>query len=151
LTNFARWDNDENHRVIWYIEFPAFTFGSETELKKLVSAEIWIDRLVGKVLFRWDYRPDGYVCWYPWIEYEECSQANNPGTVAYPQGNQRESYRQMKTLSNPPIQCAPVMGRPSNTGFQFQVRLTIKGFCRVRGLFLKAEPIERKLFSDMVC
>ena len=151
FTTFARWDNDEDHRVVWYIEFPAFTFGDEMALKKLVSAEIWIDRLVGEVVFRWDYRPDGYVCWYPWIEYKECSQAANPGSVAYPQGNQRESYRQMKTLPSPPLQCAPVMGRPSNIGFQFQVRLTVKGFCRIRGMFPKAEPIDRKLYSDMVC
>lgn len=150
LSDSARFDKNAN-RVVWYFETPAFTFGDETALKKLVSAEIWIDSLYGEAMFRWDYRPDGYVCWYPWIEYKCCTAGNPPAsTVQYPQGNLRESYRQMNTLPAPPIQCAPVMGRPSNQGFQFQVRLTIKGYCRVRALFLKAEGMDRKLYSDMV-
>ena len=150
LTTSDRWD-ESDHRVVWYIEFPSFTFGDETALKKLVSAEIWIDNLMGEVVFHWDYRPDGYVCWTPWIVYKECSQATPPLNVNYPQGNLRESYRQMKTLPTPPLACNPIMARPSNIGFQFQVRLTIKGFCRVRGLFLKGEPVDRKLYDGMVC
>jgi hypothetical protein len=150
LSNAARFDNNAN-RVVWYMEFPAFTFGDELALKKLVSAEIWIDKLVGEVMFRWDYRPDGWVCWNPWIEYKVCTEGNPPGNVHYPQGNLRESYRQMNSLPTPPDACAKVMGRPSFIGHQFQVRLTVKGFCRIRGLFLHAEPFERKLYQNLVC
>jgi hypothetical protein len=149
FSNALRWDEGD-HRVVWYFETPAWTFGDELALKKLVGAEVWIDKLVGEVVFHWDYRPDGYVCWTPWIVYKECAQANPPADVRYPQGNLRESYRQIKTLPTPPVQCNPVMARPSNQGHQFQLRVTIKGFCRVRGIFPMAELLEKGTYQNMV-
>jgi len=41
------------------------------------------------------------------------------------------------------------MGRPGNVGYQMQPRLTVKGFCRVRGLLLHAEQVERKLYTNL--
>lgn len=155
LSTAGRWDNNGQNRVSWYIEFPAFTWGSEYQLKKLIGAELWVDKLLGEVVFRMDYRPDGDPCWYPWMEWKECTAKDSCETVhnpvcTYPTP-MRESYRQMVTLPSPPVACASVMHRPSNIGHQFQVRLTIKGWCRVRGLYLHAEPVERKLYSNLVC
>jgi hypothetical protein len=149
FSNALRWDEGD-HRVVWYFETPAWTFGDELALKKLVGAEVWIDKLVGEVVFHWDYRPDGYVCWTPWIVYKECAQANPPTNAHYPQGNLRESYRQTKTLPTPPVACNPIMARPSNQGHQFQLRLTVKGYCRVRGIFPMAELLEKGTYHDMV-
>lgn len=143
--------DDYDNRVGWYIEFPAFTFGSELKMKKLIGAEVWFDSIVGNVDFKMEYRPDGYVCWYPWHAWSVCTQGQSDSpTVHYPQ-TLRPSYRQYQSLPVPPRDCAPVQGRPSNQGFQFQARLNVRGYCRVRGLFLHAEPMERKLYSDLTC
>lgn len=148
-----RFDNYDN-RLTYYLELPSLNFESELTMKKLVSAEIWFDKLFGKTDFKLEYRPDGYVCWFPWHAWDACTQAqSDQPTPHYPQPNllPRESYRQFQTLPVPPRDCAAPMARPANQGYQFQVRLTVHGYCRIRGVFLHAEPMERKLYEGLVC
>jgi hypothetical protein len=153
LTNYSRTDGADN-RVQWYIEFPAFTWGNEFELKKLVSAELWIDKLLGTVEFQMDYRPNCSPCWFPWHKWQLCTARNtcedvhNPTPYCTPLS---ESFRQTINLPKPPPVCEPVMSKPSDIGYQFQTRLTIKGWCRVRGLLLKAEHVDQKLWDNMPC
>ncbi len=156
MTDFSRFEDVDN-RVSWYVEFPAFTWGDEFMLKKLVSAELWLDKLLGTVYFQMDYRVDGDPCWYPWHKWQECTAKNACEDVHNPTGCSpypiplRESFRQTVTLPKPPVVCERVSGRPSYIGYQFQPRLTIKGWCRIRGVLLKAERVETKLYGDMVC
>jgi hypothetical protein len=142
-------------RVTWVIEFPAFTWGKEFELKKLIGAEIWADRLSGTVNFQLEYRPDGAACWVPWHTWKKCSQRTTAEDCAnpasYPITTCLESYVSTMTMPMPPDNCAVPMGRPSNQGYQFQPRLVIHGFCRIRGLMLHAEPLGRKLYENITC
>lgn len=155
ISNADRFEKGDN-RVEWFIEFPAFTWGNEFEMKKLVSAEIWIDRLFGEVMFQMEYRPDGDACWYKWHTWKQCTartsceDVRNPNCT-YPT-DYCESFRETMILPKPPASCVRPSGRPSNYGFQFQPRLIIKGFCRVRGLLLKAERVQQQLYGkDLVC
>ena len=154
ITNSSRFEDVDN-RVEWYVEFPAFTWGDEFAMKKLVSAELWLDKIFGQVNYFMDYRPDGDPCWYPWHAWDlctardSCEDVHNPVCV-YPR-TLRESFRQTISLPVPPNVCESVSGRPTNIGYQFQCRLRIKGWCRIRGLLLKAEHVESKFFGDMVC
>lgn len=142
-------------RVVWIIETPAFTWGKELDLKKLVSGELWLDRLFGTVDIQVQYRPDSDACWREWTTFQECTprstaeNAINP--ISYPAQDCLESYRSTLTFPVPPTDCASATGRPSNVGYQFQVRLVIRGFVRIRGLYLHAEPVDRKLFENMRC
>lgn len=148
-------DTNSEVRVTWIIEFPAFTWGQEFMLKKLVSAELWVDKVFGKVDFQMDFRPDGDPCWLTWHKWQICSARNscedviNP--VCYPLTPFRETYKQTMTLPIPPERCETISGRPSNILYQAQCRLTITGWCRLRGLLLKALPVDRKLYEAMVC
>lgn len=151
LTDYAKFENGDN-RVTWQIEFPAYTSGDEFALKKLVSGEIWIDKVWGEVIFVMEYRPDGDPCWHPWVTWKECTQRGSLDTAeTYPPVEYRESYRSMRTLPLPPDACDSRGNRPANIGYQFQPRLTIKGWCRVRGLLLYMEKVERRLYQDLVC
>lgn len=144
-------------RIQWQMEFPAFTWGQEFELKKLVSSEIWADRIFGEVIFHAEYRPDGQTCWSDWHTWKTCSARNScENTInpqCYPLEDYGENYRQVMGLPLPPATCAVSSGspRPTNVGFQFQVRLTVTGFCRIRGLQLFAEPVKRSMYSMLVC
>ena len=157
LTSYLRSDiNPTNEdRVTWIIEFPSFIFKQDWYMKKLESAELWVDRLYGKVDFKMEYRPDGETCWRPWHQWQLCSARNtaedviNP--ISYPLGQYGETYKQTLTLPRPPETCNIVSARPMPIGYQFQPRLTITGFCRVRGIQLKALPLERKVFAEQVC
>jgi hypothetical protein len=158
LTSFLK--EDENitgeNRITMISEFPAFTWGDETQLKKLVGAEIWVDRLHGTVRFSLEYRPDGQACWIPWHIWKKCSPKNSAedvhNPISYPLTPCLESYFNSMTLPAPdPTRCASATGRPSNQAYQFQPRLVVKGFCRVRGIYLHAEPMGRKLYENMTC
>lgn len=155
ISTSERFEADDK-RVAWYIEFPAFTWGDEFELKKLVSAELWLDRIYGEVMYALEYRPDGDPCWYMWHQWKFCTARNSCEDVHNPvclyQKEYCESFRETVTLPRPPDSCQRASGRPTTIGYQFQCRLTIKGFCRVRGLLLKAEKMKQQLYGpDQVC
>lgn len=146
---------DGDKRVTWFIEFPAYTWGQEFLLKRLVSAELWIDKIYGEVVFQLEYRPDSDPCWKVWHLWTECTARttceNVTNPVCYPADTYRESYRTTVTMPKPPVVCESPTGRPSNIGYQFQCRLIIKGWCRIRGFRLIAETLEKKLYSGLVC
>lgn len=152
--------SEETRRVKWQIETPAWTWADtigERELKKLTSAELWIDRLYGTVEFEMEYRPDGATCYIPWIQWKECSPKNTAELAGVPPGYPvplGECYKATMVLPKPPENCAPCgTGRMAYIGYQFQFRLTIKGFCRLRGIWGWAEPVERAQYpvKNMVC
>jgi hypothetical protein len=155
ITNYSRVEESDS-RVNWVIEFPAFNWQHPFDMKKLVSGELWVDRLHGTVDFTIEYRPDGEMCWQPWHIWQACSprnsieDTNNP--IAYPLVPYTECYRSTMTLPKPPEACAGCgTGRPAYLAYQIQVRLTIRGFCRIRGLLLHAQRVDRKLYANLQC
>lgn len=162
LTKDDRFDSGDN-RIQMTVEFPSFTWGNEFQLKQQIGAELWIDRLYGEVVFLLEYRPDGESCWQKWHEWKVCAPRNscentspNPCTglsqvMCYPLVQFGESYRQTLTLPSPPNACSSTSGRPAFINYQCQPRLTVRGFCRIRGLILHASPRERKLYDNKVC
>lgn len=147
---------DSSKRVTWGIEFPSYDEGKPFLLKKLDSAEIALDKLFGTVYFKLEYRPDQDPCWYPWAEWSECAARTscedvvNP--VCYPETPYRESFRATKTLPvlgfYAPQQSAT--GRPTNIGYEFQARLTIKGWCRIRKFLLHTLPRDREPYRGII-
>lgn len=147
---FDHYDN----RIEWYIEFPAFNFGKELDLKKLIGGELWFDLLRSEAVFTLDYRPDGHVCWFPWHTWTVCTDTNLDPLVQAIESvtpYTRVSYRQTQSFPKPKADCAQPSSRPTTIGYQFQARLKIKGAARVRGFFLHAEPVERKLYDKQAC
>lgn len=142
-------------RVIWVIETPAFTWNDEFALKKLVGMDLWVDKLLGEVIFRVEYRPDSDPCWHQWQMWTECQARNSCedaiDPVCYPLTGYGESFRSTMTLAKPLPACESATGRPNNVGYQFQLRITVKGQCRIRGFMIHAEPVERKLYQNIVC
>lgn len=153
LTNSERFDEDDR-RVEWFVETPAYTWGNSFTLKELDSMEIWIDRMYGTVDFKVEFRPDSDPCWYPWHEWRECTarnsceDVNNP--VCYPIQPFCESFRTTMVLPKPPHPCGQI-GRPVNIGYQFQMRITIKGFCRIRGILVHAFPRDKQPYLGITC
>lgn len=160
LTQRSRFDVNAfgESRVSWVIETPAFNWGNEFELKKLVSAELWVDRLWGTVQFSVDWRPDSDACWKHWHTWETCTARDCRDDVwnpceddGYPKDPFGDSYRATMTLPRPPEECALATGRPANIGYQHQVRIRIHGYCRIRGIILHAELMNRALYQGKVC
>lgn len=163
ITNTSRTDKvdggiDGGNRVTTIAEFPAFTWAGsigELNLKKLVMAEIGVDRVFGTVDFFLQWRPDSAACWINWHQWKECSPKNINETVAepiaYPLPECLESYRATMRTPKPPENCAQPTGRPAHIGFQMQCRLIWKGFARIRSFILYAEPVEQGLYRQITC
>lgn len=142
-------------RITWIIETPAFTHGNEDELKKLVSAEFGIDRVVGEVIVKVEYRPDSDTCYHPWSEFKLCAlKTSEPNVLEpdpYPPPELGPCYRSSVVLPVPPATCSPCGNkRPSNIAFQQQLRITVKGYARIRKIVLWAEPVEQALYDNLV-
>jgi hypothetical protein len=156
-----RWDSQENNdgdRVTWYMEFPAYTWGDPLTLKKLVGGAIWIDKLLGTVEFHLQYRPNQYPCWIDWIAWKECTAKDcreDPEATSCPDYAVQpycEAFEPDREFPVPPVICIDrAQKHPSNIAYQFQCRLIVKGWCRIRGFILYAEPFEKAAYDGLVC
>lgn len=160
MTTQDRFDSQagvSGDRVTWYLESPAYTWGNPFGLKQLETLELWIDKILGTVEFEAYYKPDSWPCWIPWHAWTECAakscEEDEDAVVCYPGTIQQycESFVATRMLAKPPVHCIKPMERPSNKAFQFQIRLIIKGWCRVRGMLLHALPVRDKPFENIVC
>lgn len=146
-------------RIQWQFETPAFNWGDEFLFKELIACEFWIDRLYGTTTFLVEWRPDSEACWKYWHKWQSCAARNCVEDVTNPCGDYNgypiqefgESFRSTLVLPKPPQNCESITGRPAHIGYQFQLRVTIKGFCRVRGITLYSSPRERALWDIKVC
>lgn len=144
------------NRVPMRIEFPAWNWDRPFDLKRLVTAEIWCDRVFGEVVFTLEFRPDGQTCPIFWHKWKICSPRNSAETcvspISYPLQEFGECYLSTMTMPKPPENCASCLtGRPANIAYQIQPILTVYGFCRIRGFLLHSEPHLRKLWAKITC
>lgn len=156
MTNFAQFDNNKfgESRITWIVETPSYTFGDENQFKQLENAEFWFDRIYGDVIFKLQYRQDGNPCWIDWHEWQVCvaRNSNDAGNPSYPFTQYCESDQKPMVMPKAPgFGCSPTNSRPTNLGYQFQLRLTIKGFARLRSIRVFALPKERQHYDGLVC
>lgn len=145
-------------RIQWQFETPGYTWGNPFELKRLSSAELWIDRLVGTVNFYVYYRPGGSACFYFWHAWQDCTARDCREDTEilcpdseYPQQPYCPQYRATMVLPEPPVSCDENNIRPSNLDYTFQLKIAIRGSCRIRGILVHAYPVERAPFEGVVC
>lgn len=143
-------------RVQWFAEFPAFTWGKEFDMKELEGGELWVDKVLGTVRMTIDYRVDADPCWRPWFVTEFCAAKSCAEdadlTNCYPTApNFREGYKWPVTFPKPKPACDSMGVRPSTQGYQFQVRVSVLGWCRIRGIILYASEKERELYQGLKC
>lgn len=153
LTDYSLFQQDDK-RVTMICETPAFTWQKETECKRLIGGQLWVDRLYGRVLFKVEYRPDGETCWHVWQEWQECNARSSAedwfDPIGYPATPYGEGYRQTMDLPEPQPECAPMSNRQTNIGYQFQLRITVKGWARIRGIILYAEEFKKGMYDQLV-
>lgn len=156
LTRGDMAENGDN-RITWSFESPAWTWADtigENEYKTLLNGEISFDQVWGKIDVTVEFRPDYYPCWQLWTKFEACiarSTAEDPYTPSYPPADYLPGYHPHKNFGKPPDTCLAPLQQPANLGFQFQVRVTIKGWAKVRSLHLFAERAERPTYYNMPC
>jgi hypothetical protein len=129
-----KFDNSVNP-IQWTIESRAMNFGSQFDMKRLHSSDIFVDRVSGECSIEVEYRPDSYACWATWDTFEFC--ATNKQCVSDfgecpTLSNIKEQYQTKIQLTSPPDEFNPVTKQLFKTGYEFQVRLKCKGFFRIK-------------------
>lgn len=152
MTNSQKFETSEGKRVNWYFETPAYTWNDVFKMKRLDGAELWLDKILGTVNITVYYRPDQSPCWIKWHSWQECEASTscedvvNP--VCYPTQPYCEGYRATRQLRSPPNKTDQQNARPTDIGYQFQLKIEVKGWCRFRGIVVHALPVMNAPFDN---
>lgn len=156
ITRSSKTENGDN-RVTWSPEFPAFNWsvaGLELRLKQLKGGELWVDKISGTVEMDVYYRGDSDPCWRLWFHTELCAarcEDFDNACTAYPCAPFREGYKFPVVFPEPPQSCDSMSVRPSSIAYGFQVKIMVKGWCRIRGLILYALPHTEPQYHGISC
>jgi len=155
ITNFAQSDVNRTGeaRITWVIETPAYDFGDIDRFKELDNAQFWFDRIFGTVEFKLQYREDANPCWIDWYQWKVCAPRSSAeqGGPTYPVTQFCEQDMNPMVMPKAPrFGCKGLDTRPHNLGYQFQLRLTVHGFCRLRELKVFALPKERQHYDRII-
>lgn len=151
-----RSDNGDN-RISWYIETPSFDWRNPFMLKELETVELWIDRLYGSCEVEVFFRPDAWPCYVFWHAFKMCAArdcSEDPlleTPCIYPTQPYCQQDRATLMMPKPPAPCLVTNERPANLGYQFQIKIQVRGSMRIRGLLLHALPREKQPFKGLVC
>jgi hypothetical protein len=145
-------NGEDSNRITWIVETPAYTWGKPFEKKKLDGLELWVDRMIGDCVFKVYYRPDQNPCWQLWHVWQ-MQNPLEPCPDIYPTQLYCQQYRANMVLPVPKFTCDPnqTKPRPTNIGYQFQVKIEIIGFCRIRGILIHGKPLEDPPFDELIC
>lgn len=142
----------QDNRIAWQFESPAYTWNREFDMKELDGAEFFVDSIEGTVRFKVEYRVDSDACWQFWGETEFCATASPTPVDGYPAPTFCKGFKFPITLAKPrPGTCDSMNIRPTNRGYQFQVRVTVLGTMKMKGMVLWALPLERQPFENINC
>ena len=135
---------DGVNRIVLSCETAAYDWNSLFVLKELQGGELFLDELQGTVDIEVEYRVDADPCWRPWhqrqyqITQDQATTIQNP--IPYPPAPQLCNGQKFPmVLPKPPLpKCVTLNHRPSNIGYFFQMRISIKGIARLRGFLFYA-------------
>lgn len=143
----------EDFRITMMAETPAYTFDRPHKWKELKGGEIWIDRAYGRVTVQVYYRPDADPCWVLWHQHEFCVARNSTEDVSnpevYPEEGYSEGYRWPIVLPTPPGPCDSMHVRPTNKGYQFQIKIVVIGWARIRSILVYATELPKSIYEGL--
>lgn len=143
----------DDRRITWMVETPAYNFNLPQKLKQLKGGEIWLDRVFGTVTVQVWYRPDASPCWVLWHRHEFCVSRstceNVIDPICYPETGQAEGYKWPIVLPKPPATCDPMGVRPTDIGFQHQMRIAVTGWARIRSIFVYGVQLPHSIYQGL--
>lgn len=130
-------------RIECVAETRAFKALNEFEMKRLCAAELWWDQVVGNVNVDVKYRPDQYPCWFNWEQKEMCSTAQDcqSDDVCQASVTFESGYKTRMPLRSPTPACETADGKPSDCGYNFQIRIQWIGHARLKKMLLKCQTL----------
>lgn len=149
ITNWSKTDEGDR-RIPWLIETPAYNCGAPFQQKILDTVKFWFDEIFGTVDVEVYFREDSNPCWHPWTAFRLCT-ARDDGASPYPTILCPGGQIPVTLPTAPASDCNVMQKRPCNLGYQFQLRLQIKGWMRVRGIVPFMQPKEEAIYYGLSC
>lgn len=148
-TNWSKTDEGDA-RIPWLVETPAYNGGGPFKRKQLDTVKFWFEEIYGTVDVEVYFREDSNPCWHPWTAFRLCNARDNSES-AYPVIYCPEGRIPVTLPTAPSSDCNHTQKRPCNLGYQFQIRLVIKGWLGVRGIIPIMLPEEETPYERLVC
>lgn len=142
--------------ITWTANFPSYNFTDGFSLKKLESGELFVDRVRGVVEITMKFRADQHPCWHLWDTFSFCGKITDCGpfaTCAGPMTSLREQFRGKLKLHQPLDTWDDINDRLYRTGYEFQPRIEVTGFCQLRQIRILAVPMPETVNAErpLVC
>lgn len=160
LTDALKFENGDN-RITWMVETPSYTWSKPWECKKLDNLILWLDSIFGTVDLDVYFRPDQDPCWHYWNHKQLCagrscreslprSASPLPSVCNYiDQPFCAQDRIPVVFPVAPGFDCHNGENRPVNFGYQFQLRIVVTGWCRLRGIQLYQVPAEKPPYEGV--
>ena len=134
-----------------YFETRRCDFGQINYRKIIRRIDLYISELLGSATVTIEYRSDVSQQWREAGEYTFCAQVNDPvitGETVHVWKNLNPQHRsQVKTFTIPTIRDS-ITRRATNTGFQFQFRVSWNGHLLVNRIVAHAEPLDQEQYAS---
>jgi len=121
-----------------FLETRRDNFGDSQQLKRLYTAELFIDDIIDDVTIVIRYRPDEYPEWTEWVTLKFCASVSqclppqNPKFICSVWKTKRGTYAARVMLTTPTEVINKLRGGYLSSGYEFQFRMEITGHCRLR-------------------
>ena len=150
ITKEGRFD-EEQSRIRWSVELPSYNFQTPTDLKRLFSGDLSLDKIAGQVDVGLFYRTDQELCWHDWdtlqfcAKYKDCAdedvECKDPHTY-------NELVQVKQKFRTPPDDFNDTMGKLNRVGQEFQPRIDFTGYCRLKIARFFAYPEQESQFTE---
>jgi hypothetical protein len=145
------------NKVTSAVETASYNFGTGGSAKKLESADMWVDEIVGVVTFDIDFRPDQYPVWIDWqtfsisAKFEDCGTdvAGTSCVGEYLPQTYLPQYRPRLQVGAPPDTVEDATGTPYNYGWEFAAKIKWTGKARIKMLRLKARETQEEPYANV--
>lgn len=150
ITTDERFDNGSTP-IDWIFETREFNYGAPMARQQLMSGELWIENVLGKLTINSRFRSNGRSCWHQWHRYETCV---DKGTCDAP-----DDYCGIRPIQ-PGVRNRIGFAQAGNAcdadgpvaiGCGHQARIEVKGSCTIKRLRVSAEPKPEGVFGEVTC
>lgn len=140
-----------DQRPTSYYETRRCDFGHMNYRKRLERIDLYIAELLGRSDVTIEYRADAAQKWQLAGTYTFCAQVNDPvisGESVHVWKNLNPQHRsQVKTFTIPVVRDS-ITRRSTNTGFQFQLRVSWQGDMLVHRIVAHASPLDQDQYAS---
>lgn len=139
----------EESPIQCFVEYPLRNFGDSKRRKRLERCDVWLSSVNGEVDLTVEWRADNSIKWNRWDSAETCAQTSDPSTATpHVWKNLRNQERpQFKTFTIPNA-VDEIVKYAKEVGFEFQIRLSWRGRCRIHRMMLYGQYLDDPDYED---